>query len=178
MLLPFDEFAASGTAEGPLGIDAGEAGRGLFDDVNDYIAHTDVGARSINNPAAVIPGLDQYTVSVVVQNDGNLGAGALAVPNASAELVTVRVTHPDGVNVVLVTTREQPFDTAFTRTLGLDPRQMRYLGVKSAAHFRAGFESWAGQIHVVSEPSVHSAEIFSFKNLGRELYPLNRSICS
>ncbi len=101
MLLPFDELAASGTAEGPLGIDAGETGRGLYDDVNDYIAHTDVGARSLSNPAAVIPGLDQYTVSVVVQNDPNLVAGALAVPNAAAELVTVQVSHPDGVNVVL-----------------------------------------------------------------------------
>ncbi len=33
-----------------------------------------------------------------------------------------------------------------------DPRQMRYIGLKSAAHFRAGFEAWAGQIQVVSEP--------------------------
>jgi microcystin degradation protein MlrC len=72
-----------------------------------------------------------------------------------------------------VTTREQPFDTAFSRTLGLEPRQMRYIGVKSAAHFRAGFESWAGQSHVVSEPSVHSPEILAFQNLGREVYPLN-----
>ncbi len=101
LLLPFDEFAASGTAEGPLGFDAGEVTRDLFDDVNDYIAHTDAGARSLTNPGAVIPGLDQYTVNVVVQNDGNLGAGALAVPNTSVELVTVRVTHPAGVNVVL-----------------------------------------------------------------------------
>lgn len=73
-----------------------------------------------------------------------------------------------------VTTREQPFDTAFSKTLGLDPRQMWYISVKSAAHFRAGFESWAGRIHVVSEPSVHSPEFLSFQNLGRELYPLNR----
>lgn len=101
MLLPFDEFDASGTAEGPLGIDAGETARGLYDDVNDYRGHTDVGARSLTNPAAVIPGLDRYTVTVDVQNDGNLTAGALAVPGASAELVTVRVTHPDGVDVVL-----------------------------------------------------------------------------
>lgn len=101
MLLPFDELAASGTAEGPLGIDAGETARGLYDDVNDYLGHTDVGARGLTNPAVVIPGLDQYTVTVDVQNNGNLGAGALAVPNGSAELVTVRVSHSAGVNVVL-----------------------------------------------------------------------------
>jgi len=80
----------------------------------------------------------------------------------------------NGLHVVLVTTREQPFDTAFARTLGLDPRRMRYLGVKSAAHFRAGFEAWAGQIYVVSEPSVHSPENLPFQRLGRKLYPLDQ----
>jgi microcystin degradation protein MlrC len=30
-----------------------------------------------------------------------------------------------GLHVLLVTGREQPFDTAFARTLGLDPQQMR-----------------------------------------------------
>jgi len=78
----------------------------------------------------------------------------------------------DGIHILLVTTREQPFDTAFSRSLGLDPREMRYVGVKSAAHFRAGFESWAGQIVVVSEASVHSPEHVTFSSLGREVFPL------
>lgn len=81
----------------------------------------------------------------------------------------------DGVHVLVVSYREQPFDTAFSRTMELDPRQMRYVGVKSAAHFRAGFESWAGAIHVVSEPNVHSPEAVAgrFRNLGRKLYPFD-----
>ena len=81
----------------------------------------------------------------------------------------------EGIHIVLVTTREQPFDTAFSRSLGLDPREMRYIGVKSAAHFRAGFESWAGQIVVVSEASVHSPEPLAFSSLGREVFPLTSS---
>jgi len=78
-----------------------------------------------------------------------------------------------GVHILLVNGREQPFDTAFARTLDLNPQQMRYIGVKSAAHFRAGFESWAGAIHVVTEPSVHNPADgkLAFKNLGRKLYP-------
>ena len=80
-----------------------------------------------------------------------------------------------GVHVLLVNKREQPFCTAFSRTLGLDPKQMRYVGVKSAAHFRAGFESWAGQIQVISEPSVHDPADakLAFKRLGRKLYPFD-----
>ena len=79
----------------------------------------------------------------------------------------------DGVHVLLVSRREQPFGIAFSLTMGLDPRQMRYIGVKSSAHFRAGFEHFAGHIYVVSEPAVHSAAALQgqFKNLGRKLYP-------
>jgi len=52
---------------------------------------------------------------------------------------------------------------------------MRYIGVKSSAHIRAGFEPWAGSIHVVSEPGVHSGEAVQhrFRNLGRKLYPFD-----
>ena len=76
-----------------------------------------------------------------------------------------------GIHVVLVTDREQPFDTAFSESLGLDPRKMKYIGVKSAAHFRAGFEPWAGSIHVVTEPSVHDPDNIVYHKLGRKLYP-------
>ena len=77
-----------------------------------------------------------------------------------------------GLHIVMVTTREQPYDTAFSRSLGLDPRQMRYIGVKSAAHYRAAFEPWAGTIHEVGEPSVDDAANITFERLGRSLYPL------
>ena len=79
----------------------------------------------------------------------------------------------DGVHVLLVSRREQPFGIAFSLTMDLDPRKMRYIGIKSSAHFRAGYEHFAGNIYVVSEPAVHSAATLEgqFKNLGRKLYP-------
>ena len=98
--------------------------------------------------------------------DGPMYAGLSGNMGPSAHVVQ------DGIHVLLVSGREQPFDTAFARTLGLDPRQMRYICVKSSAHFRAGFESWAGAIHVVAEPSVHSLRDLPFRRLGRDLYPL------
>ena len=78
-----------------------------------------------------------------------------------------------GIHIILVTVREQPFDTAFARTLGLDPHNMTYIGVKSTAHFRAGFESWAGAIYLVSEPGVHNLGNLPFKQLGRMVYPFD-----
>ena len=79
----------------------------------------------------------------------------------------------EGVHVLLVTRREQPYGIAFSLTMGLDPRRMRYVGVKSAAHFRGGFEPWAGWIQVVSEPCVHSPEGLTYRNLGRKVHPLD-----
>jgi microcystin degradation protein MlrC len=98
--------------------------------------------------------------------DGPMYAGLTCDLGASAHI------EQDGVHVILTTLREQPFDTAFARSLQLDPRRMKYVGVKSAAHFRSGFESWAGVIYVVSEPSVHSLGGLPFKRLKRALYPL------
>ena len=101
--------------------------------------------------------------------DGPMYAGMEGNMGLSAHI------RQDGIHVLLVTQREQPFDTAFARTLGLDPRTMRYIGVKSAAHFRAGFEPWAGSIQLISEPSVHNflTGELRYQRLGRTLYPIN-----
>jgi microcystin degradation protein MlrC len=99
--------------------------------------------------------------------DGPMYAGLEATMGPSAHI------EQDGIHVLLVTIREQPFDTAFARTLGLDPQQMRYVGVKSAAHFRSGFGDWAGCVHLVAEPSVHSPWAVRFRHLGRQVYPLD-----
>ena len=101
--------------------------------------------------------------------DGPMYAGLAGKMGPSAHIVQ------EGIHVLLVTEREQPFDTAFARTLDLDPKAMRYIGVKSAAHFRAGFAEWAGAIYVVGEPGVHDITTagLTFSHLGRNVYPLS-----
>ena len=99
--------------------------------------------------------------------DGPMYSGLAGNMGPSAHI------EQDGVHVLLVTQREQPFDTAFSRMLNLDLQRMKYIGVKSAAHFRAGFEAWSGAIHVVSEPSIHTLKDLTFSRLGRKLYPLD-----
>ncbi len=128
----------------------------------------EVGGKSSPLQGAPVP-MDVEVAAIadgVFQYDGPMYAGLSGDMGPSAHIVQ------DGIHVLLVSRREQPFDTAFSRTLGLDPRQMRYISVKSGAHFRAGFESWAGAIHVVAEPSVHSLRDLPFRRLGRDLYPL------
>ena len=104
--------------------------------------------------------------------DGPMYAGLEGNMGPSAHI------RQGSLRVLLVTQREQPYDTAFARGLGLDPRQMRYIGVKSAAHFRAGFEPWAGSIALVSEPSIHNMFTgeLQYHGLGRKLYPLDPNL--
>jgi microcystin degradation protein MlrC len=74
---------------------------------------------------------------------------------------------------VVVSKREQPLDPAFARSLGIDCAAMKYIGVKSAAHFRSGFEQIAGSIHLVAAPALHSHrfETLAYKHR-RPMYPL------
>lgn len=82
----------------------------------------------------------------------------------------------EGVSVVVVHAREQPLDSAFARTLGIDCAAMRYICVKSAAHFRSGFEKIAGSIHNINAPAIHTHDFsqVSYKRCTTKFYPLQR----
>ena len=99
-LLAFDEVAATGVGPDVGGPEAGET-RATYDDVNDYDGHSDAGPRSLDSPATVITGLDDYTVSVSVTNTGVLGPGGAQVAAADALRIDVAVTHPLGVNLAV-----------------------------------------------------------------------------
>jgi microcystin degradation protein MlrC len=131
----------------------------------------DVGAKSTPLQGEPV----RMTAEVAALSDGRFRYDGPMFEGLEASMGPSAHIRERGVHVLLVTEREQPFDTAFARSLGLDPRQMRYICVKSTAHFRAGFESWAGSIHVVSEPSVHDPADgkLAFHRLGRKLYPMD-----
>lgn len=100
--------------------------------------------------------------------DGPMFAGLRGNLGPSARL------RIEGVTVVVVTGREQPFDMAFARSLGIDCTRMRYIGLKSAAHFRAAFEPIAGSIHSVDAAGIHT---HVFRNLPhrkrtRQVFPV------
>src|SRR5438128_2528905 len=61
-----------------------------------------------------------------------------------------------GVNIVVVSARMQPLDQAFARSLGLDCAGMKYIAVKSAVHFRSGFERLGGSIYNIDARALHT----------------------
>jgi microcystin degradation protein MlrC len=100
--------------------------------------------------------------------DGPMLAGLTGTMGPSAWL------RVEGVNVVVVTAREQPYDMAFSRTLGIDCSKMKYICVKSAAHLRAAFEPTAGSIHNVDAAGIHTHrfEDLVFEKNGRDMFPV------
>ncbi len=117
----------------------------------------------------------RMTAEVVALSDGRFHYDGPMFAGLEGNMGPSAHIRQDGIHVLLVNQREQPFDTAFARTLDLDPRRMRYIGVKSAAHFRAGFEAWSGAIYNVTEHSVHhpAEGALAFRRLGRKLYPFD-----
>ena len=99
--------------------------------------------------------------------DGPMYAGLTGNMGKSAWL------RAGGISMVVVTKREQPLDSAFARSLGIDCAAMKYIAVKSAAHFRSGFEKIAGSIHLVDAPALHSHrfETMSFRRR-RPMFPI------
>ena len=98
--------------------------------------------------------------------DGPMYAGLTGNMGCSAWL------KQDGVSVVVVTATEQPLGPAFAKSLGIDCSSMKYIAVKSAAHFRASFEKFAGSIFNVDTRAIHTHDFKTLKYTKR-----TRSVC-
>jgi microcystin degradation protein MlrC len=100
--------------------------------------------------------------------DGPMYAGLTGNMGVSAWLRTGRV------NIVVVTSREQPLDPAFARTLGIDCTKMRVIALKSAAHFRSGFERLAGSIFNVDAAAIlsHDFSKLAYRKRTRPTFPI------
>lgn len=101
--------------------------------------------------------------------DGPMYAG---LTGSMGESVWVR---QRGVNVVVVTNREQPLGPAFAKSLGINVEAMRYIAVKSAAHFRAAFEKFAGSIFNVDAAGIHDHDLrrIAYQKRKRPMFPID-----
>ena len=76
------------------------ANRAQFDDIGDYHGYASSGIFAIDNAAAPIPELAKYNVAVSVA-DTTLGPAGLQIPVGGVKLISVTITGPDNVPVVL-----------------------------------------------------------------------------
>lgn len=112
---------------------------------------------------------------VVALSDGRFIYDGPMYGGLTGELGTSAWLRQRGVNVVVVSARMQPLDQAFTRSLGIDCAAMRYISVKSAVHFRSGFERIAGSIHNIDASALHTHDFsrLPYRRRRTPMFPLD-----
>ncbi|HTO56081.1 MAG TPA: M81 family metallopeptidase [Myxococcota bacterium] len=80
-----------------------------------------------------------------------------------------------GIDVLVSSRRQQTFDDEVFRSHGIDVRRMKIVGLKSAHHFRAGFEGLASAIVTADGPGLTTQriEVFPRERTPRPIWPLD-----
>jgi microcystin degradation protein MlrC len=118
----------------------------------------------------------ELAVEVVALSDGSFRYDGPMYAGLTGNLGPSAWLRSGGVSIVVVSKREQPLDPAFARSLGIDCTKMKYIAVKSAAHFRSGFEKIAGSIHLVDAPALHSHQFGTLTyHHRRPMFPIELS---
>lgn len=81
----------------------------------------------------------------------------------------------DGVQVIVCTNHEQPYDLEIYRHFGIEPKKKKILVVKSAVHFRADFKKIAERILDVETPALGCMrpQMLPLAHCKRPIYPLD-----
>ena len=118
------------------------------------------------------------TGSVRLISDGrfrNIGPMGKGVMNNMGPTV---VLDTGKVEIIVISSQQEPNDFACFQSLGIDPRAKRYLMLKSRVHWRAGFKAIAKQIVDCAGVGVCTSDyaMLDFKNVRRPIYPLDEDM--
>jgi len=81
----------------------------------------------------------------------------------------------NNVEIILTENHFQPFDPEALRCLQIEPKDRLLIGLKSAVHFRAGYQDLAERIFEVDTPGITTPDLrkYSYNRLRRPIYPLD-----
>ncbi len=132
--------------------------------------HVELGGKSDPIQGPPVP-LD---VDVVALSDGHFRYDGPMYAGVAGDLGSSAWLRHRGINIVVVSVRMQPLDQAFARSIGIDCSRMKYIAVKSAVHFRSGFEQLGGQIFNINASAIHSHDFASLPYRRRQpMWPLD-----
>ena len=132
--------------------------------------HVELGGKSHPGQGLPLP-LD---VDIIALSDGQFTYDGPMYAGLTGNLGASAWLRHRGVNIVVVSARMQPLDQAFARSLGIDCSAMKYIAVKSAVHFRSGFEELAGSIHNIDAQAIHTHNFaqLAYLHRRRPMFPL------
>ena len=104
------------------------------------------------------------------RNKGPMGTGVLMNMGPTVVLDTGKV------EIVVISTYQEPNDINAFYSVGIDPWQKRYVMIKSRVHWRAGLGELAKHVVDCAGTGVCTSDYSSleFKNVRRPIYPLDR----
>lgn len=81
----------------------------------------------------------------------------------------------DGIEILVVTEREQMLDLQQLYAFGIDPTKRKVLGLKSMQHFRAAFEPIAGKVIVCDSGALSTPQMARrpYRKVRRPIWPLD-----
>ena len=134
--------------------------------------HVELGGKSHPEQGPPVP-LD---IEVMAVSDGRFTYDGPMYAGLTGDLGVSAWVRCGGVSVVVVSARMQPLDQAFARSLGIDCGAMRFIAVKSAVHFRSGFEAIAGSIYNVNARALHSHDFarLPYRRRSRPMFPVEQ----
>jgi microcystin degradation protein MlrC len=88
---------------------------------------------------------------------------------------TVRLTTPEGHEIILSSQPVPPFSPEQLRAVGIEPREQRVIVAKGVVAPRAGYEPVASKFLLVDSPGVTAADLaqFSYERRPTPLWPLD-----
>ena len=106
------------------------------------------------------------------RNIGPMGKGVMNNMGPTVVLDTGKV------EIVVISTQQEPNDFACFQSLGIDPLAKKYLMLKSRIHWRAGFRKIARQVVDCAGVGVCTSDysMLDFKNVRRPIYPLDEDL--
>jgi microcystin degradation protein MlrC len=80
-----------------------------------------------------------------------------------------------GVTILLTSYRTAPFDLGQWRSLGIDPENFSFIGVKAAVAHRAAYDPISARSYWVDTPGPCTSNLKSlpFKHILRPVFPLD-----
>ncbi|HQU66679.1 MAG TPA: M81 family metallopeptidase [Albidovulum sp.] len=115
------------------------------------------------------------TGTIMHLSNGNFRGDGPMLGGLDRTYGTTAVFKVDGIEILIVTEREQMLDRQQLYAFGIDPTKRKTLALKSMQHFRAAFEPIAGKVIVCDSGALSTPQMSRrpYRNVRRPIWPLD-----
>ena len=140
-----------------------------IDDAVEFAAADAMPALAEPSPPLAVTGRVKFAFDGVYANLGPMRKGIF---NNTGTTVVLEVA---GVDIVVISRHQEPYDLSCLLSVGIDPRHKRHVILKSRVHWRAGMGEIAGTVIECAGLGVCTSDYgqLSFARVRRPIYPLD-----